>query len=66
MVQEKLDRAKRDVDRSQTEVDRLQHEPIVSEPSALEEMAKVRETIRLTPPPVKGLYQIITIINESR
>lgn len=60
--QEKLDLAKRDVDRAQTEVDRLQHKPSISEPSALDQMEKVRIAIPLTPPPAKSLYQIITLI----
>jgi hypothetical protein len=50
----RLDMAERNVERAQTEVDRLKWAPLVPEPSAWEEIERVRRLIPNTPPPRKG------------
>jgi hypothetical protein len=55
-IEKQLRAAKLDVDRAQIEVDRLHFEPIIPEPSALEEIARVQKLVPNTPPPQEGEY----------
>jgi hypothetical protein len=53
-LQRRVEMAERDIDRAQAEVDRLRAVPIEPEPSAWEEIERVRRLIPNTPPPMKG------------
>ena len=56
-LQKKLDSARQDVDRAQGEVDWLRDQPIVSEPSPLEELVQVQRIFPNKPLPTKGQFQ---------
>lgn len=64
-VQKKLNAAERDVDRAQAEVDRLRYAPLIPEPSVLDEIDRVRRSIPMRAPPVKGQVHVTTEINLS-
>ena len=53
-MQKKLEMAERNVERVQMEVDRLRYDPILPEPSLLDEIERVRRLIPNTPPPERG------------
>ena len=60
LLQRKLESAERDVDRAQDEVDWLRDEPIMLEPSALEEIERVGRMIPYTWLPTKGQFPVST------
>jgi hypothetical protein len=56
-LQNKLDSARHDVDRAQGEVDWLRDQPLVSEPSSLEELVQVQRILPNKSLPTKGQFQ---------
>ena len=59
-LQDRLASARLEVDRAQGEVDWLRDQPVVPEPSALEELVQVQRKIPNKPLPPKGQLQFLT------
>lgn len=55
-IKKQLRSAEEDINRAQVEVDRLRLEPIMPEPSALEEIARVQRLVPNTPPAQKSKF----------